>query len=67
MRTERDLVALRRSVSWHEQEFRRALTSLGDSARESLEPTRWVKRRPLSFVVGAFAMGYWLAARRRHP
>ena len=67
MKPAADIEQLRDDLELQERELRAAFVELGEATRESIDPQRWIRDRPLSWCLGALAFGAWLGGRaRRH-
>lgn len=53
-----------REVEESQQELSRALGDVEGIIRRSVDPVRWITVRPLPWLLGVFALGLWLGAKR---
>jgi hypothetical protein len=59
------LATLRDGVARQKRELHVACAALATVTRDSVKPTRWIQDNPFTCVLGAFALGHWLAGRTR--
>ncbi len=59
------LAALRDDVERQKHELHVAFATLSTVTRDSVNPKRWIQDHPFTCVLGAFALGHWLAGRTR--
>ncbi len=60
-----DHAATIREVEESQQELSQALGDLEGVVRRSADPARWIRERPLPWVLGGFVLGMWLGTKRR--
>jgi hypothetical protein len=53
-----------REVEESQQELSQALGDLEGIVRSSVDPARWITDRPLPWLLGGLALGFWLGAKR---
>ena len=51
-------------VEESQQEFSQALGDLESVVRKSADPARWITERPLAWLLGGLALGFWFGTRR---
>ncbi len=56
---------LRDRLDEEEKELEAAVRDLKLAARRIAGPAEWIRERPLPFLAGALALGWWLGARGR--
>jgi hypothetical protein len=56
---------LRDRVEEQERELEAAVRDLKVAARRIVGPSEWVREKPLLFMSGALAFGWWLGSQRR--
>jgi hypothetical protein len=53
-----------RAVEESQQELSQALGDLEGAVRRSVDPARLITERPLPWVVGGLALGFWFGTKR---
>jgi hypothetical protein len=53
-----------REVEESQRELRQALGDLEGIVRSKFDPARWIKERPLPWLLGGLVLGLWLGTRR---
>jgi hypothetical protein len=53
-----------REVEESKQELSQALGDLEGIVRSSVDPARWITDRPLPWVLGGLALGFWFGTKR---
>jgi hypothetical protein len=59
-----DHAAPMREVEESQQELSQALGDLAGAVRRSVDPARLITERPLPWVVGGLALGFWFGTKR---
>lgn len=57
------VAVLRSRVERGEQEFGAAVRDLAVAARRSVDPGNWVREKPVLWMTGAVAIGWWVGSR----
>ena len=59
-----DQAAAASEVVDSQQELSQALGDLESVVRKSADPARWITERPLAWLLGGLALGFWFGTRR---
>ena len=59
------VAVLRIRVEQEERELGAAVKELALAARRSVDPGAWVRERPVLWMLGAIAVGWWVGSRTR--
>jgi hypothetical protein len=51
-------------VEESQRELSQALGDLEDAVQRSVDPARWITKRPLPWLLGGLVLGLWLGTKR---